>query len=84
MTGTVSKSVVFITGAFIGNNCWDEWRLYFESKGYTCIAPAWPYKDASPEELRNRAEEDAIALNTLNSVTDHFASIINGCPKSPY
>ena len=35
-----SKTIVFITGAFVGNNCWDEWKLYFENKGYKTITPA--------------------------------------------
>lgn len=77
------KYVVFITGTFIGNNCWDEWQLYFESKGYRCIAPAWPYKDATPEELRNRSADDAISLNTITSLSDHFAAIINSLPEKP-
>lgn len=77
------KSVVFITGTFIGNNCWDEWKLYFESKGYRCIAPAWPYKDASPEELRNRCANNAIALNSITSLSDHFAAIISALPEKP-
>ena len=83
MTGALSKSVVFITGTFISNNCWDEWKSYFETKGYTCIAPAWPFKNASSEELRNRPAIDAIASNTVTSLTDHFASLINDLPEKP-
>ncbi len=83
MTKTKTKSVVFITGAFLGNNCWDEWKLYFESKGYKCIAPAWPYKDASPEELRNRHPDNPIALNRLDELTDYFAAIVDALPDKP-
>ena len=83
MTSIATRSVVFIAGTFIGNNCWDEWKLHFESKGYKCIAPAWPYKDASTEQLRNRSTDDPIALNTLTSLTDHFSSIINALPEKP-
>jgi hypothetical protein len=25
-----SKTVVFITGAFVSHSCWDEWRAYFQ------------------------------------------------------
>ncbi len=25
-----TKTIVFITGAFVTNNCWDEWIPYFE------------------------------------------------------
>ena len=83
MTDTPPKSVVFITGTFISNDCWDEWIVYFESEGYKCIAPAWPYKNASSEELRNRPADDPIASNTITSLTDHFATIIIGLPERP-
>src|SRR5688500_5535507 len=83
MTKDLPGSIVFITGTFIGNNCWDEWRSYFESKGYTCMAPAWPFKNASAEELRNRQKSDAITLNTISSVTNHFAAVINALPGKP-
>jgi len=82
MAKVLSKSVVFITGTFIGNNCWDEWKLYFESKGYHCIAPAWPYKNATPEELRNRHGDDPIAHNRLETLIDYFANKVE-TPQGP-
>ena len=78
-----SKSIVFISGAFLSNSCWDEWKDYFEKNGYKCIAPAWPYKDAPSEELRNRPPTDPIALNTLTALIDHFTDIINELPEKP-
>ena len=83
MKQTISGSIVFITGTFLGHNCWDKWITYFESKGYDCIAPAWPYKDAPPEELRNRNTGDPLALNRLKELTDYFAAIINKLPAKP-
>ena len=79
----LSKSIVLITGAFIGNNCWEEWKPYFESKEYKCISPAWPYKAATPEELRNRHPDHDIASNRLIGLTNHFAAIINTLPEKP-
>jgi len=70
-------SVVFITGTFLGNNCWDQWKQYFEGNGYRCIAPAWPHKNASPEELRNRDADHAMSSNRLIGLTDYFATIVN-------
>ncbi len=80
---TSPNSVVFITGTFISNNCWDEWMLYFKSEGYECIAPAWPHKDAPAEDLRNRSVVDDIASNTIKSLTDHFADVIGDLPGKP-
>lgn len=83
MKQTLPKSVVFVTGAFLSNSCWDEWKLYFENKGYSCIAPAWPYKNADPEELRNRHPDTAIAWNNLANLTNHFAAVIGSLPEKP-
>jgi pimeloyl-ACP methyl ester carboxylesterase len=80
---SLPKSIVFITGSFISNNCWNEWKPYFESKGYKCIAPSWPYKDASPEDLRNRHPDHAIASNRLVGLIDYFAAIINTLADKP-
>jgi pimeloyl-ACP methyl ester carboxylesterase len=83
MSSTSSKSIVFITGTFISNCCWDEWKSYFEGEGYKCFAPAWPCKDAPAEELRNRSANDPIALNMIPSLTEHFAAIIKGLVEKP-
>ncbi|WP_221392656.1 alpha/beta hydrolase [Dyadobacter sp. NIV53] len=80
-----SKTVVFITGAFVGNNCWDEWQTYFQSKGYATSAPPWPYKDAPVEELRERHPhgDKELALLTLNELIDHYVTIIEALPEKP-
>jgi len=80
---TLPKSIVFITGTFLGNNCWDDWMAYYESKGYQCLAPAWPHKDADPEELRNRHPDAAIASNRLAGLIDYFAAMINDLHVEP-
>jgi pimeloyl-ACP methyl ester carboxylesterase len=79
-----SKNIIFVTGAFVSNNCWDEWKSYFKSNGYSTIAPPWPYKDASSEELRNRQPNDInLARLTLDEVIDHYAAIIKSLPEKP-
>lgn len=83
MANNLLKSVVFITGTFVGNNCWDEWKTYFEGKGYKCVAPSWPHKNASPEELRNRHPDSAVATNRLDDLTNYFADIVNALPEKP-
>ena len=80
---TLSNTIVFIAGAFIGMNCWDGWKMYFESRGYRCIIVPWPYKDASPEELRNRNPEVNIASVRLSSLVDGIATFIDSLPEKP-
>ena len=83
MKATHSETIVFITGAFVSNKCWDEWKLYFESKGYKTIAPPWPFKDLSPEELRNRQPDRRIASIRLAGLTEYFENIVKQLPEKP-
>ncbi len=85
MATTSSKTVLFITGAFVHNSCWDEWQTYFQSKGYTTMAPPWPYKDASVQELRSRHphHDKELALLTLKELTDHYVNIIKTLQERP-
>jgi pimeloyl-ACP methyl ester carboxylesterase len=80
-----SKSIVFITGAFVSNSCWDNWRTYFEKKGYSTVASPWPYKDASVAELRSRHphHDKELALLTLKELKDHYESVIIGQAEKP-
>ena len=79
-----TKSIVFVTGAFVSNSCWDEWRIYFESKGYSTIAPAWPFKNGTAAELRARQPNDTdLAALTLTELVDHYANIVKSFPKKP-
>ena len=79
-----SKSILFVTGAFVSHTCWDDWRAYFEGKGYKTIAPPWPHKDATPQELRKRQPND-VALATLTTVEliDHYASFAKSFSEKP-
>ncbi|WP_310590304.1 alpha/beta hydrolase [Dyadobacter pollutisoli] len=83
MKSNPSKTILFITGAFVSNSCWDEWKLYFENKGYQTFAPPWPHKDAPAEELRNRQPDPAIASMTLATLIEHYAEIAANLPEKP-
>jgi len=79
-----TKTVVFITGAFLSHKVWNKWIAYFTSKGYTCYAPCWPYKDATPQELRDRQPNDKELANLrLNELINHFINFIRELPEKP-
>lgn len=77
------RSVVFITGTFFASSCWDEWKLYLESEGYTCLALAWPHKNSSAEELRSGHHDAAIASTRLATLTKFYAEIIKALHVKP-
>jgi pimeloyl-ACP methyl ester carboxylesterase len=80
-----SHTLVFITGAFVTHHGWDEWLSYFENRGYNCIAPAWPFKDGSPQELRDKHAENnpGLAGLRLKQLLDHYIAIIKKLPEKP-
>ena len=79
-----SKTIVFVTGAFVTHTGWDDWQKYFQSKGYKTIAPPWPYKNGTAAELRKRQPSDTdLAFLKLSEVIDSYANIIKGLPEKP-
>lgn len=83
MENRISKTVMFITGAFVSHTCWDQWRSYFESRGYTTIAPAWPHKDAPAATLRSKHPNIAIASIRLNQLINHYEKQIQNLEEKP-
>lgn len=78
-----SKTIVFITGAFVSNQGWAEWQQYFEAQGYKTLAPAWPSKEGNPADLRNSQPNRNIAALRLPRLVEHFANIIKALPEKP-
>lgn len=84
MKNLQSKTVVFVTGAFVTHHGWDNWKSYFEEQGYKTLAPAWPYKDGSAKEVRGRQPKDIqLARLTFTQLVDHYANIIKQLPEKP-
>jgi pimeloyl-ACP methyl ester carboxylesterase len=80
-----TKTIVFITGAFVHHCCWDEWIEYFEGKGYKCTAPPWLYKDAPTAEILRECQPEDInlALLTFRELTEHYAKIVKKQIEKP-
>jgi alpha-beta hydrolase superfamily lysophospholipase len=76
-------TILFITGAFVSNKCWEEWKVFFENKGFKTMAPAWPYKDAPVEVLRERHPDPQIAGLRLAELIEYFAKIAENLPQKP-
>jgi pimeloyl-ACP methyl ester carboxylesterase len=77
----VSKTIVFVHGAFMTPLCWEKMLGYFRDKGYTCLAPAWPHKDVPIEQLRKQPQ--ALAGLGVTEIVDHYERIIRGLDEPP-
>lgn len=78
-----SKTILFITGAFVHHSCWDEWKDFFQKLDYRTYAPPWPEKDFSAKELRQRHPDLAIASIRLSSLIAHYENIVKSMPDKP-
>lgn len=80
-----SRTIVFVTGAFVTHKGWQPWQSFFEGNGYKTIAPPWPHKEGSPQELRARHPSGNLPLATLtlSEVVNHYADIIKKLPEKP-
>ncbi len=84
MKAIQTKTVVFVTGAFVTHEGWNPWKAYFEEKGFTTYNPAWPYKDAPAKALRDRQPNDTdLAGLTLAELVDHYADFVKKLPEKP-
>lgn len=77
------KTILFITGAFVSNESWNDWRDFYENKGYKTVAPPWPYKNDTAEKLRKRHPDPEIASIRLQQLLDYFEEIARSFSEKP-
>lgn len=79
-----SKTIVFVTGAFVSHKGWSEWQTYFENQGYKTYAPSWPGKEGTAQELRaSHPNIDKLADLTISELVDHYAKFISNLSEKP-
>jgi len=78
-----SKTIVLIHGMFMNPLCWEKWIPYYEEKGYRCLAPAWPGRDRSVEELNVAHPDPELAKLKLNHIVDHMETFIKSLHERP-
>jgi alpha-beta hydrolase superfamily lysophospholipase len=78
-----SRTIVFIHGMYMNARCWEHWVPWFEKKGFRCLAPDWPGRDAAPAALRAAHPDPRVAELTLTTVLHHFDSIIRLTREKP-
>ncbi len=76
------KTVVFIHGIFTNPMVWADWISYFQSQGFSCHAPAYPFHDGEPRRLRQRVNPALKGL-TFMDVVNSFAQFIDKLPEKP-
>lgn len=78
----MAKTIVFVHGAWLTSLSWENFIGYFEKKGYTCLAPEWPYRVKSIEDLRRDTPQDLAEVG-VQELTDHFDAIVRAMAEPP-
>lgn len=78
----MNQTIVFIHGAWMTPKCWQPFESFFTSRGYTCLAPAWPYHDRPIDELRASPDPSLKQLG-LGEIIEHYAQIVQQLPEPP-
>src|SRR5438552_14735217 len=79
---TVTKNIVFVHGAWLTSQSWENFIGYFEKKGYTWSAPEWPLRDKAVAELRENTPPELAEIG-VKELTDHYEGIIRKLPEPP-
>lgn len=78
----MSKTVVFIHGAWLTPSSWAGFASEFKLRGYDTLAPAWPYLDRPIAELRESPADELKSLG-IAEIVDHYASIVDALDEPP-
>ena len=77
-----SKTIVLIHGNFVNNECWTEWKRYYEQKEYKVYTPANPGHEGNPATLRTNVHPDIIKTGFIDIVIS-VEQLINTLPEKP-
>ncbi|MFB9079179.1 alpha/beta hydrolase [Flavobacterium procerum] len=77
-----SKTIVLIHGNFVNNDTWQEWKNYYEQKGYTVYAPANPGHNGNPAELRAKVHPELVKTGFID-VVENINKLLKTLPEKP-
>lgn len=77
-----TKTVVFIHGLFVNNTSWNQWKAYFEAKGFTVYAPANPGHEGQPSQLR-ASTHPQLTTTGFEDVVMNVSNFIDTLPEKP-
>jgi pimeloyl-ACP methyl ester carboxylesterase len=78
----MSKTIMFVHGAWVTPASWDKFTSFFEAQGYSCLAPGWPYVDKPVAELKKNIDA-RFAEQTIGSLVAHYARELARLPEPP-
>jgi pimeloyl-ACP methyl ester carboxylesterase len=81
MNSNSPGTIVLIHGLWMTPRSWEQWVKFYEERGYTVHAPAYPGLEVEVEALRENAAP--IAELSVKKVVDHLAAFLDTLPSKP-
>jgi pimeloyl-ACP methyl ester carboxylesterase len=78
----VTRTIVFVHGAFMSARSWDGFIARYEARGFRCVAPPWPYLDGAPQDLRRSVDPHFADLG-IEDIVDHYARVVRAESEPP-
>ncbi|HTK08859.1 MAG TPA: alpha/beta hydrolase [Ktedonobacteraceae bacterium] len=75
------QPVVFVHGLYLLASSWDNWREFFEERGYTTLAPGWPDDPKTVAEANENPE--VFAHKRIKQVTDYYTQVLSQLKRKP-
>jgi esterase/lipase len=79
--GTAPDTIVLIHGFWVTPRSWEDWKAYYEGKGYTVLTPGYPGFDVEVEALNE--DPAPVAELTVPKIVTHLEEAISGLDKEP-
>jgi pimeloyl-ACP methyl ester carboxylesterase len=77
----MSRTIVFLHGAWVTAACWERMQPWFEARGYRTLAPSWPGKDRPVEAIR--ADPSALKGLGISEIVASYEAVIRDLPEPP-
>ena len=78
----MTKTIMLIHGAWFNSACWAGFKARYEAKGYTVVAPDWPFDERPPAELRADPRAELAHLGQVQ-IFEHYDRLIRALPETP-
>lgn len=74
-------TIVLIHGFWVTPRSWEDWKAYYEGRGYTVLAPAYPGLEVEVEALN--ADPSPIEALTIDAIMGHLTEVVGALEAPP-
>jgi pimeloyl-ACP methyl ester carboxylesterase len=76
-----SRTIVLIHGLWLSPRSWENFRKYYELRGFRVLAPAWPGIKGDVEHLRQ--DPSGLSGIGVSEIADYYEKIVRGLDAPP-